>query len=325
MADVDTVINNATALAASYADSVAVLYTQAYNAALENNLIQSAPLSNHMAYVDFPGIATGPQGSEIPVFVPQQIDPTTIVTQFDSIYAILKDLAITSVANFLATYIENDPVYAKLLEIINENGSIEAIAAPMWNQAAVRAATDNYNAQVNVLAITAGRAMPLPPGAQNGLLAKLALDYNTKQQEINIAATVENIKLQVSHLEFALKTAADFKLEALKAAVEYARAVMVAPDIASRFTHQISDLQSNLINAVSNLYRARLERDDLFLKKTIAQNDLRTKHLGLQIQNIEDRVKEQVNAAVGSMNPMAHVAASALSQINAMASKIENF
>lgn len=320
MADVDVIIDNAMSLGNAYSQSAGLLSGDAYNAAQQNNLLWT-----QYSLTDFASIVTGVQNSEIPVDVPTHLNPTEVITQYDSIKDELITLATNTIASYLASYIIDDPAYTALLAIIAENGSIENIATPQWNQAAVRAATDNYNTQANIISMTASRGMPLPPGAQNALLVRVGLDYNTKLQEINLAATVENIRLQVQHLEWAIKTALDFKVAALQAAADYIRALLLGPEIASRMAIQISDLQSNLINAVANLYRARLERDKLFIEQTTAVNDIRLKWKGLEVQNIEDKVKEKVNAAIGSISPMAHIAAGALSQVNALASKATTF
>jgi hypothetical protein len=167
--------------------------------------------------------------------------------------------------------------------------------------------------------------MPMPPGALNALLATMALNTVHQSHQINLAATVENIKLQVAHYETALQISTNFKTQAMQALGTWIRAILTGPEIGVDYATSVASKQAELINAIANLYRSRLERDDLILKSTMGQNDLAVKWKSLEVQNIEDKVREKVNAAIGPLSPLSHIAAGALTQVQSFAGKTTTF
>lgn len=319
MSAVDSVITQALRIASEHAGDVAQYTSQAQTAA-EGSVSFASPVA----------AVPNPTATEPSVYIPEKLDKTEISTEFDRIDQKLITRVATGIAEFLTAYFPiasdaYDEATNWLVNTITNGGTgiPEVIEDQIWQRGRDRINTDNSRAQAAATAEFAARGFSMPSGALAGRLQELRFDGLAKNAELSRDTAIKQIEIQIENIKFAVDKALEMRKAAMGAAVDYIRALMIGPEVASRYAFQIQDMQATLINAVSNFYNARLNRDELTIKAAMANNDIQLRAFDTSAHAFVGSLNARVQAAVGAAEAAGNTAAAALGSINAIASQSE--
>jgi hypothetical protein len=265
------------------------------------------------------------------VDIPKHLDKTVIAVEFDRIYQLLLAMEEAKLGGFISQYfpIANDgyaQATAWLINTITNGGTgiPAAVEAQIWQRDRDRVASEERRATADVSAEFAALGQPYAPGELRARIQEIHLNSLANNAESSRNTAVKQIEIEIENIRFAVKEALDLRFKAMDAATKYVTALMIGPEIASKYAFQIFDMQSNLINAAANFYHARISRDDVAIRAAGIQSDLETKWTGLIVDNYRAQTEAQVKAAVGAAEAAATKAAAALSTINTIGTTIES-
>jgi hypothetical protein len=252
---------------------------------------------------------------------------------YASTYAEIRDMLTNNFVNFFSTYFPNDTDYlaaaqAWILGALTIGGTGMAPAAEdqIYQRDRARILQEGERVEKEIIATWAAKGFPLPPGpalyamyqakkASQDLVGKSSRDVAIKQAEIE----VENVRL-------AVKMALDYRIGAVQAAAEYIKTLALAPQIASSISIAAVNAQSNLINAASNYFRARLEVEALKLDARKTSANLQLQGQGIDVQAFTARSHNLATAASAAAQSAGQQAAAALNALHSQATlqSVEN-
>lgn len=155
----------------------------------------------------------------------------------------------------------------------NSTGIPLVVESALWERDRARLTQEAARAEDEALTLWAGRGYALPPGALvHGMhLVRAGLTNALSQQSRDIAIKVTDV--HVENARFAVTQAAQIRSQAIGAAVEYVKALMVSPQYVGQWLGTLIDGRAKLVGAQAEVYRTRAGvAVDVF--KTDAQQQL---------------------------------------------------
>ena len=279
-------------------------------------------------YLDPPDPALGFTIGAVEPDVPEVSD--TIVgyeAQLSKIVALLSD----QLAGFFAKYYPlaadaYDEASAWIINQITNGGAgvNEQVAAELWQRARERIITDGRRVENQIVTGYAAKGYTIPPGAMTAKIEAARFEQLRASGEASTTIAAKMFDSEVEMIKFAVDAAIKARQMAMSAAADYIRAVASAPDSAVRTYNMKDENRARMINAASDWYRARLNRDDLVLKSKMAEQEMGYKiyeHRRTQATtNDEVRVRALGHAA----DVYARTASAALSSLNSIVSTAAN-
>lgn len=307
---VNAIINNALALSESQ--------TNAANAAAQAAITASLGYAGGAAGdIVYPLTAVEPEVAEVE-------DATlTYEAQLEKIIALLTD----QLADFFTTYypLATDAFDEATNWLVNAitvggTGISPDVEDQIWQRARDRVIADGARVEATAVSEFADRGFDLPPGALAARLQESRFQTLTKTHEISRDAAIDQAKMEVENVRFAVDLAMKTRIQALEAAGNYLRAIMSGADNAVRVASINSDAKARMIAATADLYRARLARDEIALRipTTNVDNNVR-----LSIANMDGfyrGIQARVSAASAAADSYGRSAAAALASLNSVAS-----
>lgn len=155
----------------------------------------------------------------------------------------------------------------------NGTGIPIIVEAAMWERDRARLTSEAARAEDEALTAWASRGYTLPPGALvhglNTIRAGLTNALSAQSRDIAIKVT----DVHVENARFAVTNAAQIRSQAISAAVEYVKALMVSPQYVGQWLGALIDGKSKLVGAQADVYRTRASvATDVF--KVGAQTEL---------------------------------------------------
>lgn len=200
------------------------------------------------------------------VTIPTSVDPTAVMSLFDTKYTELVALLVDKFTTFQNTYFPNESANYAVAEtwITNalndpDHGIPAAVAAQMLTDVKSRAYADAVVQSDAVLATFAARRFPLPPGAA----ASAVLQINQKAQDAISESSRALMMKYIENMRFAVDKTLSMRNEAMGSAVAYINALASGPAVASGLVNVGYDAQSKLISAASSYYNARTDASRL--------------------------------------------------------------
>lgn len=200
------------------------------------------------------------------VTIPTSVDPTAVMSLFDTKYTELVALLVDKFTTFQNTYFPNESTNYTVAEtwITNamnnpDHGIPAAVAAQMLTDVKSRAYADAAVQSDAVLATFAARRFPLPPGAA----ASAVLQINQKAQDAISESSRALMMKYIENMRFAVDKTLSMRNEAMGSAVAYINALASGPAVASGLVNVGYDAQSKLISAASSYYNARTDASRL--------------------------------------------------------------
>lgn len=249
---------------------------------------------------------------------------------------IVDDL-VRNFSDFYSRYIPNDTAALNaaqqwLVDTINNGGTGIPIAVEnqIWQRDRARVLTDVARAQEEVFATFSARGFPLPPGAmahQVHLMQREGLD---KIAQASRDVAIEQARIAIENIKFAVEQALNFRLRAIEAASNYLRALALGPEIASRLSLNQADAQARLISAASQFYQSRISfvemehdfqkhRERQRYERDIAVMQNLTQQFGLRNDIISERAKTLAATVSGAAQSAGTMASAALNSMNTSA------
>ena len=190
-----------------------------------------------------------------------------------------------------------DAAEALLKESIEnpEAGIPAAVFDKIFEEQRSKALIEAQRATESVMATFAARRYHMPPGQAAGAVVEI----QNKAQAVIGEASQNMAKLALEQLKFNVEKALANRAAAMSAAIEYIKAMSVAPGEASK----VSNLQSSLIAAAADFYRAEIAAAELGTKvsqfNTTMGMEVASKNQASELQIISEKVKSLMGDAQG--------------------------
>lgn len=307
---VATIINNAIATANSQTAS-ADAAARAASTASQGYTTLSPPL------VVFTLAATEPLALE------EENSVLTFEAQRDKTIALLSN----ELAGFFAKYYPLaadafDEATSWLVNTITNGGTgiNAAVEDQIWQRGRDRIVNDGKRVESQALNDFASRGFSLPSGALAARLQEIRFEQLGKTQELSRDTAIEQAKIAIDSLRFAVEQAIDSRMKAMNAAADYIRSLMTGVDASTQVAALNSGAKARMMSATADLYRARLSRDELALKIPVINQDITMR---AQITNSEGfyrGIDARVAAAGHAAEVHGKAAQAALSSLSAIGS-----
>jgi hypothetical protein len=159
-------------------------------------------------------------------------------------------------------------------------------------------------------------------------IAQPAMVYNLNQAKyeqhgkIGVAGTtiaVKQAEISIETIKFAITNAIDSRFKAMNAAANYIQSLMTAPDAAARVAGINTDAKAKMMAATSDMYRARLSRDELVIRSQTDRMQTDSQFQSNILSAKQGKINGEVQAAAAAIEGYARVASTALSTMNSVA------
>lgn len=251
------------------------------------------------------------------------------VALFDSTYKrIIEDLS-TKYAQFLNEFFPIDTDLMAKAErwlsnaIDGGTGVNAAVEAQIWQRDRDRITVEAASASEEAVAAWAARGYPLVPGAAVAsvmeIQRKRSADINNQSREI----AINMFKTEIENVRFAVKTAIDYRQQAVQAAGDYIRAMALGPQLATQLATAASDAQARLISAASTFYNARINVAQLAQQKNLTITEYNLRAALQESSNTVNYSQLRATTALGGAQAFSQQAAAALNSVSATAQLIQ--
>ena len=315
MATVDQIINRSIDLGNFKAAQAEAYGGQAVNATLGG-------------YIITPGtIESAPDARRPNVNIPRNasgVDTALFDSTYDRIMGDFPD----KLADFILEYFPLNPALMNSVEnwlqsAINGGTGINAnVERQIWQRDRERITNEYQAASDEAIGTWASKGYPMPPGAAVANVASLAVKRAQSVAAVSRDAAIKAFETEIETVKFAVAAAIDYRVKAISAAMDYIRALALAPQLATQLATEASGAQARLISAAASFYNADISVAQLAQQRNIAQTELETK-VGIQNSDTAARyVQTRANAAVSISQSLGTQAAAALNAVNATIQKI---
>lgn len=274
-------------------------------------------------HITSPTVILPPSVVDPGVFIPTNIDGANEAL-FNSTYDKLVGDIETKLAAFFATYFPNQSDYfaaaqAWLYDVIHngKTGIPVDIERQIWERDRDRVLRDAERQVDTEIATWAAKGYALPPGAATNAAFRVRMDAQEKVAEASRSTAIKQAEMTLETVKFAVEQALRFRLGAIQAAADYIRAVMLAPEIASRLALSKVEAQARLISAASEYYRARVDVARLQLEGRRINTDYQLETAKANLGAFTESIRSQVMAAVAAAQSAGTQASAALNAVHA--------
>lgn len=257
-----------------------------------------------------------------PAALAEENSVLTFEAQRDKIIALLSD----ELAGFFAKYYPLaddafDEATSWLVNTITNGGTgiNAAVEDQIWQRGRDRVVNDGKRAESQTLNDFASRGFSLPPGALAARLQEIRFEQLGKTQELSRDVAIEQAKIEIETLRFAIEQAIDSRMKAMDAAANYIRALMSGVDASAQVAALNSGAKARMMSATADLYRARLARDELALKIPVINQDINMRSQIINHEGFYKGIDARVAAAGHAAEAHGKVAQAALSSLSAIA------
>ena len=308
---INTIINNAITNANEFTES-------ADDAATD--LIRE----NIGLYVTPPDESTGFEVSAVEPEIPTPTDSIiTYEAQLEKVVALLSD----QLSGFFATYypLESDAFDEATNHIVNTitnggRGINTAIESQLWQRMRERISTETRKQEDQITEGYASRGYVLPSGAMIKQVQEVRLAGLAASGLASTDVADKQFQQEIRTVEFAITKAIESRSMAMNAAADYIRAIATAPDSAIKTVNMTDENRARLMNAASNWYGARLDRDKIVLNSKLAELDTRFKVYDHRRTTATKNDAVKVQALGHAADVYARTASAALASLNSIVS-----
>jgi hypothetical protein len=312
---IDAIIANALSVANSNTDA-------AVDAA--NTLIST----NAGIYITPPDSLTGFDPAAVEPDIPTVADSKT---EYDARLAEIIALLSAQLADFFALYYPLasdafDEATAWLVNTITNGGTgINAdIENQAWQRDRDRIIADSRRVEKQIYTGYAAKGIMLPAGAMLAKVDEARFAGLGETGKASTAKAVEQLRMEIETIKFAVEQALRSRFEAMRAATDYIRAVASAPASAVDVTNINSDAQAKMVSAYANLYNVRLERDRIVLNSKLAELQSRDDIYKHRRTTATQNSQVEVQALTAAADTLARTASAFASSLNSIASTSVN-
>lgn len=245
----------------------------------------------------------------------------------DALIALLS----AQLANFFTTYYPLasdafDEATNWLVNTITNGGT--GIPAALEDQIVQRARDriirDGQRVASGISAGYAARGFSLVQGPMVYDLNQASFEQTGKLGEASTAMAMKQAEIAIETIKFAIGKAIDSRIAAMNAAVDYIRALSVAPDAASRIAALNTDIRAKMMSAAADWYRARQSRDQMILQSKLAELTAGIDVYKHRRENATQNSQVDVQALAAAADVFAKTAQAALASLNSVVSSSVN-
>lgn len=313
---IDQIIENAITIANEYTDAAGETAQDVIDAA---DGISSLSINGTQASTDI---------SAVEPDIPETTDSTyTYEAQLEKLVELLSG----QLAEFYTTYypLDADAFDEATNWLINSitnggTGINAAIEEEIWQRSRDRVIADGQRTQQQIQLGYVAKGFSLPAGAMAQELRQSLFEQTTNTGIASTEIGKAQATMEVENIRFAVEQAISARMQAMNAAADYIRSIAASPDAAAKVAALDTDVQAKMMSATSDLYRARLTRDDMVMRTEIANAQNSLTSADLLISKQQKTIDQKVQAAAEAAGVFARVAASSLSSLNTIASTATN-
>jgi len=257
------------------------------------------------------------------VTIPTSVNPTDVMSLFDTKYTELVSLLVSKFTTFQTTYFPNDAANYALAETWVDNainnpdhGIPAAVAAQMLTDVKSRAYADQGVQSDAVLATFAARRFPLPPGAA----ASAVLQISQKAQDAISESSRALMMKYIEQMRFAIEKSLSMREEAMKSAIAYINALASGPSLASGLVGTGYDAQSKLISATASYYNARTDASRMLKQAEQFNVDRKFSKDEKNVQNDITLMQDNVKLLLTEAQALAQIATSLFNNLHVASS-----
>ena len=288
---VDLVITTATGAAGLWAGAADISAQRAVDAANGYASVATPPLNYLLSAIE-PGVP----------------DVENTITTYEAQRDFLVQLMIDKLAEFFTIYYPlNTDGYDEgmdwLINTITNGGTgiNPAVENQIWQRGRDRVIAEGARADSQTLIQFTQRGYSLPSGAMTKLLQANRFEQLGKLQEQSRDVAIKQAEIELENLRFAVEKVVDTRLRAIATAADYIRAITNGFDSAVNIANQEAQAKAALMSATADLYRARLQRDEIAMRVPFqaTENILRTGEMNLDAfyKGIDAKVRGASTAA----------------------------
>ena len=308
--DVGTLITNAIAVSNDKSTQANTAANAAMTAALSTTMIPASHAYTNINIV------------EPPVYIPPNAVGVDSALYSSTYSQIMNDLT-NKFSTFFTTYFPIDTTLMNSVEawlqnaVVNGGSGInKTVEDQIWQRDRDRLTRAASSSAEQATALWAAKGYPLPPGAAAGAVLQINRDRDQQIVAASRDRAIKSWEMEYENIKFAIQQAIDFRVKAVQAAAEYIRTLSLAPQIASQIAVASINAQSNLINAASSYYNARIRAQEVFLEKDKANAQLESEANRTNAASFNERTRNMTNAAVAIAGQLGTQAAASLNSIN---------
>ena len=280
--------------------------------------------SNAGVYITPPTTLTGFTVDAIEPDIPEANDSTyDYQAERDALIALLS----SKLADFFTTYYPLasdafDEATTWLVNTITNGGT--GIPAALEDQIVQRMRDriirDGQRVASGISAGYAARGFSLVQGPMVYDLNQATFEQAGKIGEASTAMATKQAEIAIDTIKFAIGKAIESRIAAMNAAVDYIRALSVAPDAASRIAALNTDIKAKMMSAAADWYRARLSRDEMVLRSDLAELTAGVDVYKHRRDNATQNSQVDVQALAAAADVFAKTAQAALASLNSVVS-----
>lgn len=195
-----------------------------------------------------------------------------------------------------------------------------AVEQQIWQRSRDRLTLEGARADSTTMLEFGRRGFALPTGVMTAQLQANRFEQLTKLQEQSRDIAIKQAEIEVENLKFAVDKAVSTRLQALASAADYIRAIIGGIEPSFRVVNLQADAKAKMMAATADLYRARLQRDEIAMRIPFKTADLTLSTNQLNVDGYYKSVDSRVRAAVAAADVYARMAQAALSSLTAIGS-----
>ena len=302
---VDLVITTATGAAGLWAGAADISAQRAVDAANGYASVATPPLNYLLSAIE-PGVP----------------DVENTITTYEAQRDFLVQLMIDKLAEFFTIYYPlNTDGYDEgmdwLINTITNGGTgiNPAVENQIWQRGRDRVIAEGARADSQTLIQFTQRGYSLPSGAMTKLLQANRFEQLSKLQEQSRDVAIKQAEIELENLRFAVEKVVDTRLRAIATAADYIRAITNGFDSAVNIANQEAQAKAALMAATADLYRARLQRDEIAMRVPFQVSDNALKAGEMNLDAFYRGVDAKVRGASTAAQVYGAMAQAALSSL----------
>lgn len=279
-------------------------------------------------YLTPPPVVTGFNVEAVEPEIPTAADSTY---DYQAERDALIDLLSGQLAGFFATYYPLasdafDEATSWLINIITNGGTgiPPALEDQIFQRAKNKIIRDGHRVASGISAGYAARGFSLVQGPMIYDLNQASFEQAGKIGEASTTIALKQAEIAIETIKFAIGKAIDSRIAAMNAAIDYIRALAIAPDAASRIAALNTDIKAKMMSAAADWYRARLSRDQMVLQADLAEMGAGIEVYRHRRDNATQNSQVDVQAIAAAADVFAKTAQAALSSLNSVVSETVN-
>ena len=215
-------------------------------------------------------------------------------------------------------------VHDKLHSMIFDGGTglPPAIEQAIYDRARSRIVAEQLSQEGQVYDTFAIRGFSLPQGAMLASIERLRDQSLAKVAESSKDIAIDAAKIEVENLKFAIETAANYRVNVIKAAVDYIRAHFITVlDQGIKKAELLVAAKKALWDASTAYFEVLIRNGALALDYEKLQTGKSVDNAGLFVDFVTKNARSAGDAAMGAAGAMGQIAAAALGSQNTLSTQ----